>query len=96
MAKTPLSIATRGRITTIAKKTLTLATIGWLLSGSTIPIKHPEDVIKYYDNYKTGPATSKSDKVILYTKHLETIKKRILEDDKEILEIIKIWLTLQI
>lgn len=35
--RTPLSVATRGRITTVAKTTLAIATIGWLIIGSTPP-----------------------------------------------------------
>jgi hypothetical protein len=36
--RTPLSVATRGRITTVARNTLTIAVIGWLIAGGTPPI----------------------------------------------------------
>lgn len=77
----PLSIATRGRITKSAKRTLTLAVIGWLFfTGSPTPPPHP-----------VGPVAGGGFRI-----EEDGYKDyRILIDDNEIFYIIQMWLQVQ-
>lgn len=81
----PISIATRGRISRSVKKTLTIATIGLILvsSGSSI-----SDRIQQHGggsgvlNFTT---TNKS----------KQLRERLLNEDKEIFLTLKIWIECQ-
>lgn len=79
----PLAIATRGRISNSVKKTLTLATLGWLVvTGDPVPPKPP---ISGGGNSTTHTRRVKdTEKNIIYSK--------ILREDDEMLTIIKIFL----
>jgi hypothetical protein len=81
----PLSIATRGRIANTAKRTLTLATIGWMLTTSTPPTP-PNPVTP--DIAQGGSYTSEKTK-------LDKRRNFVLRDDDEILSIIKMFLECQ-
>lgn len=87
----PISIATRGRISTSTKKTLTLAVIGWLVFSSNEVIPNPAPIpilatqdgsvkrVKKEDNESSGANIIR--------------RKRLIEnDDEEFLSIIKMWL----
>lgn len=78
----PLAIATRGRISNSVKKTLTLATLGWLVvTGDPIPPKPP---------ISGGNSTTHTRRVKDTEKNI--IYSKILREDDEMLTIIKIFL----
>lgn len=83
----PLAIATRGRISNSIKKTLTYATLGWLvIEGNITPPKPPlvggsGNSITHIKRYQD------TEKNILY--------KQIEREDDEMLTIIKIFLKCQ-
>lgn len=79
----PLSIATKGRIARSAKRTLTYATLGWIvISGGPVPPLPP--------NYNTDGYKDER-------YHIDFEKKRIilLKEDDEVLGIIKAFLQCQ-
>ena len=86
--KSPISIATRGRIAQTSKKTLTLATIGWLVFSSTPPPPYTPTKPKKKTEKETGLN-------VTYLPHEFNLAERIKKDDNEILEIIKIFLKCQ-
>ena len=85
----PLAIATRGRIAASAKKTLTLAVVGWLFYSSliepivpTVPIRYVDERVESVEEIEEVPGKRKHE-------------LRLLQDDEEILTIIKIWVQCQ-
>ena len=80
----PLAIATRGRISKSVKKTLTYATLGWLvIAGNVAPPK--------------PPLVGGSGNSVTHTKRYQDVEKNILykqieREDSEMLTIIKIFL----
>ena len=80
----PLAIATRGRISNSIKKTLTYATLGWLvIAGNVTPPKPP--LVGGSGNSITHTRKAQdTEKNIIYNK--------ILKEDSEMLTIIKIFL----
>lgn len=76
----PISIATRGRISNSTKKTLTFAVIGWLVFANNEPMAP-----RYIDGYK--------EEVVESSGANTQRRNRIIEnDDDEVLSIIKMWL----
>jgi hypothetical protein len=81
----PLAIATRGRISKSIKKTLTYATLGWLVATSSVT---PIPDKPWGGNSKTHTRRAPDvEKNITYSK--------IIREDDEILTIIKIFLQCQ-
>lgn len=79
----PLAIATKGRISNSIKKTLTYATLGWLIAISD-PLPPEPIIIKVGGNANLFSEKLPSEKNII----LRDIKK----DDDELLNILKIFL----
>jgi hypothetical protein len=79
----PLAVATRGRLSTSVKRTLTLATLGWLVV-TTDPV--PEKPKGGGGNRYTTPK-QQIDKNITFV--------NIKRDDDEVLNLIKIFLECQ-
>ena len=82
----PLSIATRGRISKTVKKTLTLATIGWIVIATN---PNSGTGVSYIAQGGSGSSSSSTETKV--TKR----KSFVLKDDEEILSIIKIFLECQ-
>ena len=77
-----LAIATRGRISNSVKKTLTLATLGWLVvTGDPVPPKPPISGGNSTTHTRRAQDTEKN---IIY--------KQLMREDDEMLTIIKIFL----
>ena len=75
----PISISTRGRITKSVKRTLTIATIGWLVTiGSPSNNDYPRRVYIEYDG---------AGKKNILDEHI----KRLLQEDEEILAIVQVF-----
>lgn len=93
----PLAIATRGRISQSVKKTLTLATLGWLVFVSQPPVTQPVQQIAV----STGPtffggSRGSTGFSVAYDGYEKDLKDAILRDDEEVLTlIIKTWLQCQ-
>lgn len=86
--KSPISIATRGRIAQTSKRTLTLATIGWLCFSTTPPPPDTPTKPKKKKEVETGLN-------VTYMPDQFSLAKRIKREDEEILEIIKIFVQCQ-
>ncbi len=71
----PISIISRGRITNSVKRTLTLATIGWIVGTITpIPVNRSSD-----------------DGAGLAHQYIQKEDRSWVYDEEEILNVIKIW-----
>jgi len=82
----PLAIATRGRISNSVSRSLTLATIGWILS---LPVNIPMNDGGHMPIHEIiSGGQIKNIKA-------EQIRKRLLQEDEEILSIIKIFVQCQ-
>jgi hypothetical protein len=85
MIPSPISVATRGRISPTTKKTLTLATIGWLIGlGLTpnpiYPDHRPPKDVQYGGKMNTVGLNTDSLEFIKYTDYL-----KVVEDEELIL-----------
>ena len=80
----PLSIATKGRISKSVKRTLTYATLGWLVVAGDVTPPKPQGGGNSVTHTKRYQDTEKN---ILY--------KQIMREDDEMLTIIKIFLQCQ-
>ena len=72
----PISIATRGRITQSIKRTLTIATIGWLVIGGIPPTP---------SKGTTGEGAG------IVRQQVEKEDRTWYYEEEEVLNIIKIW-----
>ena len=91
----PLAIATRGRLTQTVRRTITLATLGWIVIVSPVPPPSGGggggDVSRRHHHEGKRKFSEHDIKSSEHITHEKLLKEKLIREDEEIVAIIKIW-----